>query len=647
MKHTVSQILSVLTVGLLLPLGAVETLANVYLLPHSITSCGLTALGVCLICLLLLPRRRGNVLLLGLTALGLGFLWGLPEARAQGKGLLMALSGLLDSVYHWGYLDFPGPADRFTIPLALYTGLLSLCVCRTFLRRKSCFGSLALCLPILVLCGLLPGAMPAYPWLLSWVAGVMLLLLTSGSWGNAPAQGAKLTLWSLPGVAAVCLGLMLFNPQATYRDYAAPYRDALFARLQEPMEKARLPQALIPKPQYTQDLASLTGQDRGALPILVVTAPTSQDLYLRGQAFTRYTGLGWEAAPEEIEAFTGWGDPLGDVRIQTIALQSVLYLPYYPESGTVLTGGCLENRAGLLSYSFPQYPRGGAASEELLEQCTALPEDTAAWAKSYSFSGSTTQVIASQIASLVQNSAVYDKHTGPMPLEEPDFARWFLERSDRGYCVHFATAAVVLLRSQGIPARYVTGFRCTPEAGVPTVVTSDQAHAWAEYYDRSLGSWQILEATAPDSGARTPVPATEATVPPTGAQEPPETQPVSSPDPPVKQRHLWPLWLLVLPLLLPPVRWTVVLLRRRYRQTLPPNKRCLHWWREAQNLGNALGETPPEQLLDLAQRAKYSRHRLTSMDLKPFEDYCAQCRRALEQRPLYKRLYYKYIRFLY
>ena len=448
-------------------------------------------------------------------------------------------------------------------------------------------------------------------------------------------------------MAAVCLGLVLLNPQAAYRDYAAPYRDALFARLQEPMEKARLPQALIPKPQRTQDLAALTGQDRGALPILVVTAPTSQDLYLRGQAFTRYTGLGWEAAPEEIEAFTGWGDPLGEVRIQTLALQSVLYLPYYPESGTVLTGGCLENRAGLLSYSFSQYPRGGAASEELLEQCTALPEDTAAWAKGYSFSGSTTQVIASQIAALVQNSAVYDKHTGPMPPEEPDFARWFLERSDRGYCVHYATAAVVLLRSQGIPARYVTGFLCTPEAGTPTVVTSDQAHAWAEYYDRSLGSWQILEATAPDSGERTPVPRAEATVPPTASQEPPETQPVSSPAPPVKQRHLWPLWLLALPLLLPPGRWTVVLLRRRYRRAFPPNKRCLLWWREAQTLGKALGETPPEELLDLAQRAKYSRHRLTSMDLQPFEDYCDHCRRELEKRPLYQRLYYKYIRFLY
>ena len=105
--------------------------------------------------------------------------------------------------------------------------------------------------------------------------------------------------------------------------------------------------------------------------------------------------------------------------------------------------------------------------------------------------------------------------------------------------------------------------------------------------------------------------------------------------------------LLALPLLLPVLRWAVLLFKTRRRQALPPNKRCLLWWREAQNLGKALEETPPEQLLDLAQRAKYSRHRLTAMDLKPFEDYCAQCRRELEQQPLYKRLYYKYIRFLY
>lgn len=647
MKHARSQALSVLLVGLLLPLGAVETLAKVYLLPHSFWYCALTSVLICILCLLLLPRRRGRVFLLGFTALCLGFLWGLPEARSQGKRLLMDLSGVLDSVYHLGYLTFSGEAGTAAIPLAAYSGLLSMGVCRTFLRRKSCLGPLLLCGPVLILCGLLPGAMPPYTALLSWVAGVMLLLLTAGSWKNAPAQGAQLTWWALPGVAAVCIGLLLLNPQATYQDHAAPFREALFTRLQEPMEKANIPQALIPKPQHSQDLRGLTGQDRGGLPILMVTAPTSGSLYLRGQAYTRYTGLGWEADPQEIEAFTGWGEPLGEICIRTLALQSVFYLPYYPESGTVLTGGCLENRAGLLSYSFPQYPRGGAASEELLAQCKYLPEETAAWAKGYEFSGNSTQEIAAQIAAFVQNSAAYDKHTGPMPSNESDFARWFLERSDRGYCVHYATTAVVLLRSQGIPARYVTGYLCEPEAGVPTVVTSDQAHAWAEFYDSTQGSWQILEATAPDSGERTPVPTTQATQPPAVTQEPPETAPASSISAPVKTRTLWPLWLLLLPLLLPVLRWAVQRFRTRCRQALPPNKRCLLWWREAQRLGKVLGQTPPEELLELAQRAKYSQHRLTPMDLRPFADYCAHCRRELEEQPLYKRLYYKYIRMLY
>ena len=647
MKHSLSQALSVLLVGLLLPLGAVEALAKVYLLPHSFGYCALTSAFICVLCLLLLPRRRGNFIVLGLLALSLGFLWGLPETRGQGKGLMMDISSILDSVYHLGYLTFSGRANTATIPLATYSGLLSLGICRTFLRRKSCLGPLLLCVPILILCGLLPGAMPPYPALLSWVAGVMLLLLTAGSWKNAPAQGAQLTRWALPGVAAVCIGLLLLNPQATYRDHAAPLRDALYTRLQEPMEKANIPQALIPKPQRSQDLRTLTGQDRGGLPILMVTAPVSRSLYLRGQAYTRYTGLGWEAEPQEIEAFTGWGEPQGEIYIRTLALQSVFYLPYYPESGTVLTGGCLENRAGLLSYSFPQYPRGGAASEELLAQCKNLPEETAVWAKDYEFSGNSTQEIAAQVAAFVQSCAVYDKHTGPMPPEEPDFARWFLERSDRGYCVHYATAAVVLLRSQGIPARYVTGYLCEPEAGVPTVVTSDQAHAWAEFYDSTQGSWQILEATAPDIGERAPVPTTEETQPPAVTQEPPETEPTSSVSAPGKTRTLWPLWLLVLPLLLPVLRWAVQRFRTRCRQALPPNKRCLLWWREAQRLGKVLGQTPPEELLELAQRAKYSQHRLTPMDLRPFADYCANCRRELEEQPLYKRLYYKYIRILY
>ena len=53
--------------------------------------------------------------------------------------------------------------------------------------------------------------------------------------------------------------------------------------------------------------------------------------------------------------------------------------------------------------------------------------------------------------------AEYDPSTPAAP-EGEDFVAWFLTESHRGYCMHFASAAVLLLRSMGVPARYVSGF---------------------------------------------------------------------------------------------------------------------------------------------------------------------------------------------
>ena len=63
-----------------------------------------------------------------------------------------------------------------------------------------------------------------------------------------------------------------------------------------------------------------------------------------------------------------------------------------------------------------------------------------------------------------------------------DFATWFLNESDTGYCVHFATAGTLMLRALGIPARYVTGYYATAYANQTVTVTTDNAHAWVEYY---------------------------------------------------------------------------------------------------------------------------------------------------------------------
>ena len=80
------------------------------------------------------------------------------------------------------------------------------------------------------------------------------------------------------------------------------------------------------------------------------------------------------------------------------------------------------------------------------------------------------------------------------------------------------------ITAAGIPARYVTGFRCEATAGQPLVVTTEEAHAWAEYYDADQGDWQILEATAPGIARPAPV----ATFP---AETAAQTEPTQNPPP--------------------------------------------------------------------------------------------------------------------
>lgn len=71
----------------------------------------------------------------------------------------------------------------------------------------------------------------------------------------------------------------------------------------------------------------------------------------------------------------------------------------------------------------------------------------------------------------------------------------FLFGSRRGHCEYYATAMTVMLRQQGIPARYVVGFVArdyNPVTGFYEVKGTN-AHAWVEAYIDN--SWQIFEAT--------------------------------------------------------------------------------------------------------------------------------------------------------
>ncbi|MCI0437871.1 MAG: hypothetical protein L0177_01925, partial [Chloroflexi bacterium] len=80
---------------------------------------------------------------------------------------------------------------------------------------------------------------------------------------------------------------------------------------------------------------------------------------------------------------------------------------------------------------------------------------------------------------------------------------WFLFDDRRGVCSNFSNAFVVMARSVGLPARPVAGWAVAPTAQ-QQVVTTKQAHQWAEVYFEGLG-WVLFEPT-PAAGAPSRVP---------------------------------------------------------------------------------------------------------------------------------------------
>lgn len=72
----------------------------------------------------------------------------------------------------------------------------------------------------------------------------------------------------------------------------------------------------------------------------------------------------------------------------------------------------------------------------------------------------------------------------------------FLEQKQGGHCELFASAFVMLARSQGIPSRYVTGYYAYEwnEWGKFHTVRECDAHAWAEVFMPEKG-WQTIETT--------------------------------------------------------------------------------------------------------------------------------------------------------
>jgi len=255
-------------------------------------------------------------------------------------------------------------------------------------------------------------------------------------------------------------------------------------------------------------------------------SPQSAPIYFRGSSFGSYNKQGWDTAFEhdlDIDtnplSFTALalqeaGNDDFLVQIEYLWSQLPYMVPYYsidPISGTndVYVSG---DTSGIVEFNFiPEY--NGDMSQFSLEgtpyaydeqiyrdfvydHYLDIPESTYAamldLADQNGLDPSSDSIIY-DVQQYIQNAATYNLDYEPLP-EGEDKAIYFLTESQEGLCRHYATAATLMYRSLGIPARYVTGFMGLGEADEWTTVNHEYAHAWVEVYIDGLG-WVPVEVT--------------------------------------------------------------------------------------------------------------------------------------------------------
>ncbi len=242
-------------------------------------------------------------------------------------------------------------------------------------------------------------------------------------------------------------------------------------------------------------------------------APPPEQRYWRGPVLTRYDGRRWtrldgqhQASPPPVTAGTArWNyrieyEPTDDR--QLVALDLPIAAPdgarldadYSLESQQPLTA---LTRWQLQSADYrtfqPQLP--ATLRQQTLQLPNGFNPRTLALARQWrSEAGNDDAAIVQRSLDWIHREFAYTLST---PLAGRNSADEFLFDQKEGFCEHFSSAFVVLMRGAGIPSRVVTGYAggVRNRFGDYWVVRRMDAHAWAEVWLPERG-WVRVDPTA-------------------------------------------------------------------------------------------------------------------------------------------------------
>jgi protein-glutamine gamma-glutamyltransferase len=253
--------------------------------------------------------------------------------------------------------------------------------------------------------------------------------------------------------------------------------------------------------------------------------PPPETMYFRGPVLTQFDGREWRPVPLQRASqrfdLRVRGEPvryeitLEPQRLSLLPLLDAAAQPPSVEGYRVFARDDLHwetdkpvfERLRFEAVSHVDFRHGLTASPLMLRDALELPAGhsprTIEWARQFHASPKLVNADARGLALAVMQHVrtggySYTLAPGSYGDTDPNAAtdEFWLDRK-LGFCEHFASAFVIIMRAMGVPARVVTGYQGTDPLPIDGyyVVRQSYAHAWAEYWMEGIG-WVRADPTA-------------------------------------------------------------------------------------------------------------------------------------------------------
>lgn len=589
------------------------------------------------------------------------------------------------------------------------SAILSAVFTISLIRYKRILIPSLLSMVLLVPCFILVNTLPSLVCLFIAIASLIALYISKNTRKFRPSQGGVIAAISFGTMLVVMAILLAFNPIEKYERF--DWQENLLQSIENSFNiddgrKTSTEKNLngikgsLEEKENLSDISPLT---QTHTPVMTVTSAVGGNIYLKGTAYADYRDNIWSIIsdndvaryPQDFVPFTATigNNALTDTRVHMLNESKIAYVPYFleslPDNLNSVADVCVKNNTDKNEFNYSHYPfyaegtyryNNSAEAENykafVYDTYLEIPRKTQielrriADQEGFLDSELTVSEKIEMVKNYISSSKTYSLKTPKMPSGK-DFATWFLNESDTGYCVHFATAGTLMLRALGIPARYVTGYYATAYANQTVTVTTDNAHAWVEYYSDTAG-WIPLECTPSSFRPARYVGSQRASGGSTDTTQPTTVEPTTAPTAPTngtvshntntKPKNdskssfefngftiaMMSLGIVALALIAIFSRRIIIIKKRKQRfETGRNNKRAICIYKEIKNLTKISHLLITDEVKSVYEKARFSNHTISDDELKIIKNaYYNSIEEIYNNLPRIKKPYYKFIKVI-